>query len=297
MQTGVFSYMKNRYILLFAGFLLLLNVFCWQEVFILVQSQNLSVYFLDVRQGDSIFIETPQMHQILIDGGPDSSALRELSSFMPFFDRTIDLVILTHPEKDHMQGLIDILQRYKADYILWTGIKKNASEHSAWLDILQEQKNMGAKIIIAESGQRIVAGNVSIDTLHPLTNLENQEPKSTNNTSVVSRLIFEENSFLFTGDISSSLEKKLVVQNVNLRSNVLKIAHHGSKYSTSEEFLQSVSPKIAVISVGKNSYGHPTPEVLQKLENFGIHILRTDKDGTIRIESDGNSIKILNNKF
>ena len=113
----------------------------------------------------------------------------------------------------------------------------------------------------------------------------------------MSRLIFEENSFLFTGDISSSLEKKLVVQNVNLRSNVLKIAHHGSKYSTSEEFLQSVSPKIAVISVGKNSYGHPTPEVLQKLENFGIHILRTDKDGTIRIESDGNSIKILNNKF
>ena len=264
--------MKNRYILLFAGFLLLLNVFCWQEVFILVQSQNLSVYFLDVRQGDSIFIETPQMHQILIDGGPDSSALRELSSFMPFFDRTIDLVILTHPEKDHMQGLIDILQRYKADYILWTGIKKNASEHSAWLDILQEQKNMGAKIIIAESGQRIVAGNVSIDTLHPLTNLENQEPKSTNNTSVVSRLIFEENSFLFTGDISSSLEKKLVVQNVNLRSNVLKIAHHGSKYSTSEEFLQSVSPKIAVISVGKNSYGHPHPSVTGLLKDLNIPI-------------------------
>ena len=289
--------MKHKYLLIFIGFLFLLDVFLWTEVFDLNKSQNLMVSFLDVGQGDSIFIETPQMHQILIDGGPDSSALRELSSFMPFFDRTIDLVILTHPEKDHMQGLIDILQRYKADYILWTGIKKNASEHSAWLDILQEQKNMGAKIIIAESGQRIVAGNVSIDTLHPLTNLENQEPKSTNNTSVVSRLIFEENSFLFTGDISSSLEKKLVVQNVNLRSNVLKIAHHGSKYSTSEEFLQSVSPKIAVISVGKNSYGHPTPEVLQKLENFGIHILRTDKDGTIRIESDGNSIKILNNKF
>ena len=290
--------MRKKYFIFFVDFLLLLNIFLWKEVFALNNNGNLMVNFLDVGQGDSAFIETPQMHQILIDGGPDSSALRELSSFMPFFDRTIDLVILTHPEKDHMQGLIDILQRYKSDYILWTGIKKNTPEYAVWLDVLEKQKNKGAKIIIAESDQRITAGSVLIDTLYPLISLENEEPKSANDTSVVSHLIFGNNSFLFTGDISSSVENKLAdLYKSVLKSDVLKIAHHGSKYSTSEEFLQAIDPKVAVIEVGKNSYGHPTPEVLQKLEKFGIKILRTDKDGTIKIESDGNIIKILNNKF
>ncbi|OGZ63549.1 MAG: hypothetical protein A2998_02935 [Candidatus Staskawiczbacteria bacterium RIFCSPLOWO2_01_FULL_37_25b] len=291
---------KNKYFVIFAGILFLLNIYAWKEVFVLAQTDILKVYFLNVGQGDSAFIETPQMHQILIDGGPDPSALREMSLLMPFFDRTIDLVILSHPERDHMQGLIGILQRYKADYILWTGIKKDTSEYLAWLDVLQKQKNMGAKIIIAEPGQRIIAGNVLIDTLYPLTNLENENPKYANDTSVVSRLIFVNNSFLFTGDISSAVENRLANSRelAVIKSDVLKTAHHGSKYSTSEEFLQSVNPKIAVISSGaKNSYGHPTPEVLQKLEKFGIKILRTDKDGTIKIESDGNIIKILNNKF
>ena len=186
---------KNKYFVIFAGILFLLNIYAWKEVFVLAQTDILKVYFLNVGQGDSAFIETPQMHQILIDGGPDPSALREMSLLMPFFDRTIDLVILSHPERDHMQGLIGILQRYKADYILWTGIKKDTSEYLAWLDVLQKQKNMGAKIIIAEPGQRIIAGNVLIDTLYPLTNLENENPKYANDTSVVSRLIFVNNSF------------------------------------------------------------------------------------------------------
>jgi len=291
--------MPKKIILAFATLLFFLNVICWKEVFALTSNNNLKVDFLDVGQGDSVFIETPEMHQILIDGGPNSSLLGKLSSLMPFWDKSLDLVILTHPEKDHMQGLIYTLQRYKADYILWTGVKKSAAEYDAWLKILEKQKKMGAKIIIAESGQEIKAGNVLIDTLYPLENIGGKEMKNTSNdTCVVSKLIFGKDSFLFTGDISSVAEKILAnsYELANLKSDVLKVAHHGSKYSTSDIFLSAVEPEIAVISVGeKNTYGHPTPEVLQKLEKFGIKALRTDIDGDIKMESDGKNIKIIKN--
>jgi beta-lactamase superfamily II metal-dependent hydrolase len=222
---------------------------------------------------------------------------------MPFWDRTIDLVILTHPESDHMQGLLDILQRYKADYILWTGVEKTAPEYDAWINILEKQKGQkgttGAKIIITRAGQEIKAGNVLIDTLFPFKSLEGQEMKNTSNdTCVVSHLIFGKNSFLFTGDLSSKGEAELVSAKSDIASDVLKVGHHGSKYSTSDLFLENVKPKIAVISVGKNnSYGHPTPEVLQRLEKFGIKMFRTDINGDIEMISDGNNINIKNKKI
>jgi len=249
-----------------------------------------------VGQGDSAFIQTPQGHQILIDGGPGSALSEKLSSLMPFWDKTVDFVILSHPEADHMQGLLNILQNYKADYILWTGVKKTAAEYDKWMKVLDYQKNIGAKIIIAESGQEIKAGNVLIDTLYPFESLEGKEMKDTSNDScVVSKIIFGKNSFLFTGDISSVAEKELVNNNAELQSDVLKVAHHGSKYSTSDLFLEAVKPQVAVIEVGKNSYGHPTPETLQRLDKFGIKVLRTDKDGDVKFISDGKNLKLLNN--
>lgn len=297
--------MQKKIILIIAGFLLLLNVLAWQEVFVLQQKQYLMVDFLDVGQGDSTFIQTPENHQILIDGGPDSSLLTKISSLMPFWDKTFDLVILTHPESDHMQGLLNILQSYKADYILWTGVEKNAVEYDKWMDILKKQEKMGTKIIIAEAGQEIKAGEVLIDTLFPLENLEGKELKNTSNDAgVVSRVIFGKNSFLFTGDISSVGEKKLVDSTLrpgsgqDISSDVLKVAHHGSKYSSSDLFLAAVAPRAAVISVGaKNTYGHPTPETLQRLEKSDIKVLRTDTNGDIKILSDGNTIKIINKRI
>jgi len=288
--------MSKKIILSIAAFLVFLNIVCWQEVFALTLGGNLKVDFLDVGQGDSAFIQTPGGQQILIDGGPDNSALNKLSSLMPFWDKSIDLVILTHPESDHMQGLLDILQTYKADYILWSGVKKNAAEYDKWMSILNKQQKMGAKILIAEANQEIKLGNVKIDTLFPLKSIRGEEMKNTSNdTCVVNKIIFGDDSFLFTGDISSSAEKEMVDSGENVLSDVLKVAHHGSKYSTSDLFLENVNPEIAVISVGaKNTYGHPTPEALQRLENFDINIFRTDKDGDIKMESDGENIKILN---
>lgn len=286
--------MKKKVVLFLIAILFLLNIFAWQKVFDLAKNNNLKVNFLDVGQGDTIFIETPQLHQILIDGGPGSAVLEKLQKFMPFYDRTIDVVILTHPDKDHMEGLLEVLKRYKIDYILWTGIKRSGSLYQEWLSVLAKSEKQKTKIITAKLGHEIKAGNVIIDTLHPFEDLIDKEfTNNDNDTGIVSRLIFGKNTFLFTADISSKAEEELISKGINLKSDVLKVAHHGSKYSSSNEFLENVMPKIAVISVGKNSYGHPTPETLQRLENFGIHILRTDESGDIKIISDGNNLKII----
>ncbi|MCX6722651.1 MAG: MBL fold metallo-hydrolase [Candidatus Staskawiczbacteria bacterium] len=236
-------------------------------------------------------MQTPENHQILIDGGPTSAVLEKLSERIPFWDKDLDLVILSHPESDHMQGLIDALKVYKADYILWSGVKKTAPEYNEWMNVLEKQKKMGSKILIAKSGQEMKAGNVKIDTIYPLESLEGKEMKSTSNDScVVVKVIYGKESFLFSGDISSTAEKKL--SDFNLQSDVLKVAHHGSKYSTSDLFLAAVEPKISVISVGaKNTYGHPTLEVLQRLEKFGIKVERTDINGDVDFVSDGKIIK------
>jgi competence protein ComEC len=297
--------MPRKYILIFAGFLLVLNFFCWKEVFALAQPRYLLVDFLSVGQGDSAFIQTPEDHQILIDGGPDASVLSKLAYLMPPWDRTIDLIILSHPESDHMQGLLDVLQRYKVGYILWSGVKKTAAEYDAWMNVLAYQKSMGAKIIIAEAGQEISAPGgpasggkaVLIDILYPLQSLEGKELKNTSNDScVVSKVIFGKDSFLFTGDISSVAEKELVNAGANLKADILKVAHHGSKYSTSDLFLAAVKPSAAVIEVGKNTYGHPTPEVLQRLANVGARVLRTDQKGDITVISNGNNLIIKTQK-
>jgi competence protein ComEC len=286
--------MNKKFYLYFICILILLNIYAWNEVFTLSVSDKLIVDFLDVGQGDAIFIETPQHHQILIDGGPDTTVLSKLQKLMPKQDRSIDLVMLTHPEKDHFAGLLEVLKRYKIDYVLWTGVARDTPEYKEWILLLELSEKKGTKVIIVEKGQEILVGNVIIDILYPKESLAGQELKNTSNDSgVVFRLVFEKNSFLFTGDISSKIEKEIVEENSDIISNVLKVAHHGSKYSTPDELLNSVKPQIAVISVGKNNtYGHPTPEVLQKLDKFGIKVLRTDIDGDIEIVSDGETIKI-----
>lgn len=283
--------MKARFLIFITIGLAVLNVFAWQEVFKLNNPAYLQVYFFNVGQGDSQFIETPQGHQILIDGGPNSLVLEKLNKVMPFWDKSIDAVILTHSEKDHMSGLLDVLKRYRVNYFIWTGAVKNNSENKILINILEDLKEKPSltKIINAYAGIKIKLGSAYMEIIHPFENLVGQEIKDLNNTSIVGKLSYGATSFLFTGDISSSIERKLISL-YSLKSNVLKVAHHGSKYSTSDLFLRAVEPKIAVISVGKNSYRHPTQEVLNKLANSDVIILRTDKNGDIKIISDGSNV-------
>jgi len=282
--------MGKNFSLIILSLLLALNILAWIVVFDLSKNQPLEVVFFDVGQGDSIFIETPKKQQILIDGGPDSVILEKLGKEMPFYDNTLDLIILTHPEKDHLTGLISVLKRYKVENILWTGVKRDTLEFQEWERKILEEK---ANIKIAHPLQKIIASKTVLEILYPFENLAGREFEDSNETSIVSRLVFGENSFLFTGDIRKSEEKEILEQRTNLDSDILKVSHHGSKTSSSKEFIEKVLPEIAVISAGKgNSYGHPHQEVLDILEDYGIKILRTDQNGDIKIISDGKEIKI-----
>lgn len=279
------------------GVLFSLNILAWIAVYGLSKPQLLAVNFFDVGQGDAILIVSPQRHQILIDGGPGPAILEKLAAEMPFYDRSLDLIILTHPERDHISGLIEVLKRYEVENILWTGVVRNSSEYEEWIKLIKEEK---AKIFIAKFGQKIICSGSHpeqkgeyMEILHPLENLEGREfENNSNDTSIVIKLVFNKETFLFTGDISSKIEKDLKLANLPLKADILKVAHHGSKYSSSDYFLESVLPEIAVIQVGKNSYGHPTEEALRRFEKFGIKILRTDLNGDIKIVSDGKNYEI-----
>lgn len=279
--------MAKKKLFIFLFVLLAANFVVWPVIIFDSERGSLEVVFFDVGQGDSTFVETPEGYQILIDGGPSPIVLEKLAREMPFWDRTIDLMILSHPEADHMTGLLEVLKRYRVENILWTGVVRQTDEFMEWQKLIGEE---GAEIKIAKAGENVSVGKALIEVAHPFEGWEGKELKDSNFTSVVVRLVFGENSFLFTGDAYNFQEREMILRGVNLDSDVLKVGHHGSKTSSSEEFLQKVSPQLAVISSGRgNSYKHPHREVLDRLEKYGIKISRTDFEGDIKIISNGKS--------
>ncbi len=287
------TFRKQRSIIL-SGLALLFcaNVLVWLTVFDLNRPAILEVNFFDVGQGEAIFIEMPQGQQILIDAGRDSAILEKLGKEMPFWDRTIDLVVLTHPEHDHLGGLIEVLKYYQVKNVFLTGVNKKTAENQEWQKQLEKEN---ARIIIVSKGRKAVSGKAALEVIYPFEPLaksfsvdsSDEKYEDTNNSSIVSRLSFGKTSFLFTGDISKAVERELAGES-NIDVDVLKISHHGSKNSSAEEFIRAVSPIAAIISAGKdNPYGHPHPETLETLKKFGIRVLRTDIDGDIKIITNG----------
>lgn len=268
--------------------LILINVLAWIAVF-QCPSGLFEVSFFDVGQGDSVFIQTPGRQQILIDGGPDDTVLKKLNEEMPFWDRSIDLLILTHPESDHISGLLEVLDHYQVKYVMWNGIDGDTARYHKWKQALEEE---GCAQIIAQRGQLIELAGGNFKVLYPFRNLWGEYYKRSNDVSVVTKLQFGENDFLFSGDISKKIER-LLVKRSNLRSEILKVAHHGSKTSSSEEFLRKVDPRLGVITVGENDFGHPHFETLSALEKYDIKVLRTDRDGDVKILSDQDQYKVL----
>lgn len=259
-----------------------------------VQSEEgtLKVSFLDVGQGDSTLIESPTGTQVLIDGGVDSRVLTELSHTLGFFDKDIDMIIATHPDADHIGGLIDVLMRYDVHTILMTENKNDTPIAEAFQKMVTEE---GAKIIYARRGQvyDLGSGEEGSTTLsilfpdHDPTNLES------NMSSIVARLSYGESSYLLTGDSPIEIEEYLVGQMGGaLVSDVLKVGHHGSRTSTSENFITVVSPTYGIISAGKdNSYGHPHREVVDRLTEHNVMQKNTANEGSIVSESDGHTIQ------
>jgi competence protein ComEC len=270
--------------------LLILLLFLVSDVFLIEldvkhSKRLLTFAMLDVGQGDALFIESPSGTQIMFDGGPARKILGPLSRVMPPFDRTIDAIVITNPDADHIGGFADILKYYKVGLVLEPGTQNNSKTFQNLKKEIQAQK---IPVILAKKGMRVnMGGGTAIDILFPDRDVYSW---STNSGSIVARLEYGDTSVMLTGDATSETEKIILGSNPQnrIKSRILKVGHHGSRSSTSAPFLAAVAPSYALISDGRgNNYGHPHQEVLNSLEEFGAKVLRTDLLGTIVFSSDG----------
>lgn len=267
--------------------LLLVNIVL--VILLVYRNDELRVSFLNVGQGDAILIQSPSGVDVLIDGGRDRSAVRELPKKLGVLDRSIDVVIATHPDADHIGGLTEVFDRYQVRTYMDPGVTNDTSQTLRLLDAVGREP--GLETIPARRGQRLTLGEgVYADILYPDRDVSNVE---TNTGSIVLRLVYGETEFLLTGDAPSSIENWLVTLDKNsLQSDVLKAGHHGSRTSTSDAFLRAVAPSVVVVSAGKdNSYGHPHEEVVNRILASGARILSTAEEGTIEFVSDGTLIR------
>ncbi len=274
--------------------LLIVAILVW-SVALTMPDDKLHVSFLDVGQGDAILVQTPNGQDILIDGGPDPQKINlELSKKLPFWDRTIDLVVCTQPQADHVTGLVDVLQRYKVKQVLEPGVPYDSAIYQEWLSLIEDK---GIEYNIARAGQEIDLGNgIKMEVLNPPATLYEGTSDDVDNNGVVLKLSWGKLSFLFTADIREEVEFELIGQRANLKSTVLKVAHHGSKASTTSQFLAAVAPEVAVVSVGAdNPFGHPSPEVMERLvDRVGEdNVYCTDENGTIEFITDGQGLWVI----
>ena len=272
--------------------LLVIAVLVWVAAAVAPEGGKLSVSILDVGQGDAILITSPSGQHILIDGGPSPERVcLELGKALPYWEKTIDLVVLTHPHDDHVTGLVEVLRRYEVKQVLYPDLDHEAVVYDEWLDVIDE-KNIPC--IWAQVGQHIdLGGGATLEVLNPPVQLLEGTESDIDNNGVITRLEMGEVSFLLTADHFEDCERYLLEQGMELESTVLKVGHHGSNTSTCLEFLAAVDPEVAVISVGAdNPYGHPSEEVMTRLsERLGEDMVYlTSESGTITFTTDGDRL-------
>lgn len=269
---------------------LFINLIIWSAVARVDRQGVLTVAFLNVGQGDAMYIEAPNGNQMLIDGGnPSGAVLRELGRVMPFWDRSLDVVLSTHPDQDHVGGLPSVLSRMKVSRVVTTENTSATGASGEFEKIIKEKR---LERILARAGGKIILDEgVVFEILFPNKSTAGWE---TNLGSIVARLTYGEVSFLFTGDAPQSVEQYLVgTQGGLLKTNVLKLGHHGSRTSSAEVFLSAVDPEYAVVSAGKdNKYGHPHKEVTDLLAELQIPHINTADQGRIVFETEGTSLWI-----
>jgi len=267
--------MKNNFFILFFLAVILASYF-----FLFAFPQKLQVDFLDVGQGDATLIETPFGQNILIDGGPDKSVVRRLGEELPFWDRVIDLMILTHPHDDHAAGLIEVLKRYDVKKIIYTGVLYDSADYQEWLKRSEEE---GAEIIILPGPQKIFLGaDCFLDILYPFENIAGRSFDNINNSSIVSRLDCAGKKVLFAGDAEEEVEKEMIEKNIDLSADIFKASHHASKTANTLEFLRKISPEYVVIEMGAdNKYGYPHARAIKNFAEINAEVSRTDQSGTL----------------
>lgn len=256
-----------------------------------VDSDTLRVSFLDVGQGDAIFIETPEGTQVLVDGGTAGKANRPLSKHLPFYDRSIDMVVGSHADGDHIGGLQAVLKEYRVNHVILPVRASESNVYSSFKKSVRKEKQFGSQTRRLSAGKVVdLGGGVYMLVLSPGAI---HRPADSNDSSLVAKLMYGKTSVLLTGDISRSIEMYLASQYGKLLdTDILKVAHHGSDSSSANAFLSAASPARAVISAGKdNQYGHPHPQVLKRLDSAGAESLCTCDEGTITLESDGEKFR------
>ncbi|MDO8511952.1 MAG: ComEC/Rec2 family competence protein [bacterium] len=271
--------MKRRAIFLIIVGTLVLGMALWLQN---SRDGKVFVSFMNVGQGDAILMRQGNF-DVLVDGGPDLTVLQRLGENRPAWDRKIDVVVLTHPDQDHLGGLLYVVKKYEVGTVVLPKIIENKKNYRIFLQSVMDKK---IPIVFAEAGQTIIYNDIKLDILSPDEKLLTWSKTNINNASVVARLIVPGVSLLLTGDIEAPTENYLAKKYGSvLTADILKVGHHGSKTSSSTTFLDFVKPKMAIISVGvKNMYGHPNPLTLKRLG--GVKVERTDRMGTITLESN-----------
>jgi competence protein ComEC len=280
MSKSTFKQIKHWSLII----IILINFIIYYSVYAESREGMLRVTFLDVGQGDAIFIESPNGNQMLIDSGPDKNILNALGRVMPFYDRSIDFVISTHPDQDHIGGLPEVFKNYSVDEYFTNGM---ISETGTFKEVEQEIIDNNIDTGILREGEIIDFGDgVLLKILYP--NLP-PEGKDTNEYSIVAKLFYGDSSFILTGDAPTDVLNFLAnTDGINLKSDVLKVPHHGSKNSLSPEFLSAVSPEYSIISASRdNSFGHPHKEIIDALNDVKTNILGTFNNGDIIFSTDG----------
>lgn len=301
--------MKLRYGYLFVGITLGLLLF---SIFIMtLPDGKLHLTVCDVGQGDSVYLRMPDGRDMLVDGGPDTKkVLLCLGRHMPFYDRTIDVVVLTHPHSDHLTGLSEVLKRFFVGRIIKTGIDGEGAEYASFMHSIQAKK---IPLDVVTRGDTIHIGSVALETvwptesfIHELENIGGYGATTDvpvvandrfNETSLVFHLRFGSFDALLTGDADTLVENMYGSGAFSQDAmEFLKVPHHGSQTSLLDAFIHALHPKIAAISVGKNSFGHPSEKTIKQLEKELTTVYRTDTSGDITIVSDGVSYSVVRQK-
>lgn len=276
-----------RVLLLVLGILFVLTVFAYYANSVEDRNGVLTVSFLDVGQGDAIFIDAPSGRQVLIDGGPGSSVLRELASVMPWYDRSIDVVVATHPDADHIEGLVSVLERYTVQTILVSSVEGTTALADTFTQKADEE---GGGVVVVQRGDVIDLGKgARLEILFP----DRSVPRvATNVGCIVARLSYGDTAFMLPCDATADVEEYITrLDGRSLQADVLKAAHHGSKTSSAAAFVAAVSPAYAVYSRGcDNTYGHPHQEVIATFAQLEVPTLDTCLEGRITFVSDGSSV-------